>query len=900
MFTWLLQLHGTMGEHKHQDQDESEQPAAPVPVPDARVDSEPPEQRAVVTARAIVRASVQQGRSRRRRRFASWHEHWTGEPLSTLLLAALMIVSPQLLGGVLPWTVNAIAILSLACLTLIGFRSPGSAQSFPALGIVLAGVGVWTALQALPLPCDWVAAVAPESVAKLRGLRSIFGSAELGACTISQDPGLTQVEIVKGVALVASFSAAWMFAASGGRRRLLGLIAMSTALMSLIALLHWVLEQNRVFGLYTPIGITRGWLLAPIMNPNNLGGFVAIGVPLCIGLSYRASSANVRLLSYIGLGLTSVTAVLSLSRGAIGQVVASAVIMVFVVYRRRAQPKRNARTKTLPLREIALATAGASGLGLGAYLVGDEALRDFSSGKLDKLELGASALRFAFEHALTGVGRGAFASAFVGFEGSVSRYRYAENFVAQWAADWGLPIACLLIGAIGYALFNAIRRSQSLAHLSACVALVAFAAQNLVDFGIELLGIGVVAVALLAACIAPSPDEAPLPKPNSGAVLRRSSTVSAAILGVGLALLGLLAPRLSRQSVPALTGQLRSTLNLGNRAAFKRQLASALALHPSEPVLTLMAASESLAHKDPKTLVWLNRAMQLAPGWARPHQLAFRWLWQHGEGRQALLELKAAATIDPESVADAACRLGKVDADWALDVAPNNEHRASYLERLSSCVSQDPQSAIIDAAVLRELPNSVYPLWHEAGRRFQDGEVDEALHLIDQLHRTHPEFQHAAVIRYDMLLKAGRLREVVSEIDTAMVGLSELKQTELLRIKAMALASAGSMELAREALNELRRRSTTNPERLAQSYVLEGQIYLGLKENGAALAAYREAYRINPDTSTLRTIASIAESLGDRAQALWAYINLCQREPLGGGCERRDAILSARSSNSSR
>ena len=888
-----------MGEHKHQPRDDSEPSPASEPAgPEARVDSPAPPPSAVEAARAAVRASVHQGGGRRRRRFASWHNHWSGEPLCTVLLGVLMVGSPQLLGGVLPWTVNAIAIMSLVCLAAVGMRSPGSSQQLPTLGVVLGGVALWTAFQALPLPCDWVATIAPQSEAKLRGVRTILGNPSVGFCTITQDPGLTQLEVVKAVTLVTSFSVAWLFAASGGRQRLLWMIAGSTALMSAVALAHWILEQNRVFGLYTPVGITRGWLLGPLMNPNNLGGFVALGVPLWIGLGYRAADSNVRLLSYVGLGLTSVAAVLSLSRGAIGQLLATVVVMVFVVYRKRTQRTKTQRA-ALPLREIAFAAAGALGLGLGAYLVGDEALRDFGTGKLDKLELGGRALRFAFDHALTGVGRGAFASAFVGFEGSLSRYRYAENFVAQWAADWGLPATIILLVAIGRALFAAIRRSQSMAHISALTALIAFSAQNLVDFGFELLGVSVVAVALLAACIAPSPDEVDIPREGAKG-FRRGSTFATITLGVGLALVGLLGPRLSRQSVPALTAELRKSLNLGDRSTFKRKLATALALHPSEPVLTLMAASESLAHKDPKTLAWLNRSMQLAPGWARPHELAFRWLWQHGEGRQALLELKAAASIDPASIADAACRLGQVDAEGALLAAPDNERRVTYLERLASCVTNEPQSSIVDAAVLREVPNSVHPLWHEANRRFQDGEIDEALELVDRMRRTHPEFQHAAVIRFDMLLKAGRLREVVNEIDTAMVGLAELKQTELLRIKALALASAGSMELAREALGELRRRSTTNPERLALSYVLEGQIYLDLKETGAALGAYREAYRINPDTSTLRTIASIAESLGDRAQALWAYINLCQREPLGGGCERRNALLSASGPNSVR
>jgi len=855
-----------MGEHQHHEQAAPEQDTSPPPRTERR--------------------------RRRRRRFATWQDEWTGQPLGTAVLGALLIIAPQLLGGVLPWTVTAIALLSLVALALVGLRTPAAAQSYPRLGLVLLGVGVWTALQTLPLPCSLVELLSPNSVAKLRSLRSLLNDPNAGACTITQDPGATQLEVVKGIAILSSFSVAWLFAASGGRRKLLWLIAGSSLVLSLVALAHGAFELDRVFGVYTPVGIVRRWLLSPLMNPNNLGGFAALGVPLWIGLSYRVDGLRVRLACYAALTITSATAVLSLSRGAIGQLLASVVIMAFIIYRKRAQ--RGERTRAaLPLREIGAASAGAAGLGLGAYLVGDEALRDFSTGRLDKLELGVRALRFAADHALTGVGRGAFGSAFVGLEGGQARYRYAENFVAQWAADWGLPVAVALLGVIAYELIHVTKRTQSLAHLGACTALFAFAAQNLVDFGLELVGVAVVAAALLAACVAPSPDD--LPPPEDVSVLRRSSSVAVALLAVGLALLGLLGPRAARQSVPALTAELRAILAQGDRAAFKQKLGPALVLHPAEPVLTLLAASESLAHKDPKTLAWLNRSMQLAPGWARPHELAFRWLWQHGQGRQALLELKAAAAIDAAAITDTACRLGQVNAEWALAAAPDNDQRARYLERLSSCITTGPQSADFDAAVLRELPNALYPLWHEAERRFEAGEVDEALDLVARLRRTHPDFDHAVVVRYNMLLKAGRLRELVSEIDTSLVGVGETKQIELLRLKALALARAGSIDLAREALTDLRRRSTTDPVRLAQSYTLEGQIHLEQKEVGAALAAYRESYRINADTGTLRTIASIAESLGDRAQALWAYINLCQREPLGGGCERRNALLSGQS-----
>jgi hypothetical protein len=92
----------------------------------------------------------------------------------------------------------------------------------------------------------------------------------------------------------------------------------------------------------------------------------------------------------------------------------------------------------------------------------------------------------------------------------------------------------------------------------------------------------------------------------------------------------------------------------------------------------------------------------------------------------------------------------------------------------------------------------------------------------------------------------------------------------------------------------------TDSASLAQSYGLEGNVHLALKQPGQALAAYREAYRISEDTQMLIQVAKVAESLGDRAQALWAYVHWCQREPRGGACERRNALLSPPPDNSGR
>jgi hypothetical protein len=122
----------------------------------------------------------------------------------------------------------------------------------------------------------------------------------------------------------------------------------------------------------------------------------------------------------------------------------------------------------------------------------------------------------------------------------------------------------------------------------------------------------------------------------------------------------------------------------------------------------------------------------------------------------------------------------------------------------------------------------------------------------------------------------------------------------MLEPKAFALARAGSSELALQTIREIRRLAGTDTSRLAGSYALEAQVHLALREPGSAIAAYREAFRIKEETDFLVQVAAIAESLGDRGQALWAYLSLCEREPRGGACERRNALLAPPVDKSSR
>jgi hypothetical protein len=99
------------------------------------------------------------------------------------------------------------------------------------------------------------------------------------------------------------------------------------------------------------------------------------------------------------------------------------------------------------------------------------------------------------------------------------------------------------------------------------------------------------------------------------------------------------------------------------------------------------------------------------------------------------------------------------------------------------------------------------------------------------------------------------------------------------------------------SLAALRGLAGPDAERLAGTYDFEGQLQMSLRQYGAAFHAYREAYRIKPEIRYLAAVAELASGLGDVPQSLWAYIRLCQQEPVGSSyCVRRDQLLAPSSS----
>jgi len=193
--------------------------------------------------------------------------------------------------------------------------------------------------------------------------------------------------------------------------------------------------------------------------------------------------------------------------------------------------------------------------------------------------------------------------------------------------------------------------------------------------------------------------------------------------------------------------------------------------------------------------------------------------------------------------------------------------------------------------VLQEFPTCLNPLLHSAQRALSEHRGDESLAIIERARRAHPQWREGLIRRLHVLLTLERFQQVLAEVQQQFARADEVGQVALLEVKARALSRAGaSLELVDDVLSDIRRRASTNSERLTRSYMLEGALHIERGEAGQALAAYREAYRAGNGSDALWYVARIAESLGDRAQALWAYVSLCQRAS-AESCEKRDALL---------
>ncbi|MBC7172873.1 MAG: hypothetical protein H5U40_10615 [Polyangiaceae bacterium] len=238
--------------------------------------------------------------------------------LSLLALGATMIVSPLLFNGAFGWSVVVITTLALLALTL-AIVSTRASRGESTLAIAIVSAFVLTALQALPLPIEWMRTLAPDAYEATTRAAFALGVDTPAFVPFSLDPGGTRERTLAALAIAAAFLAGSLIGRTS-RTAVLRIAALSVLVVLVISLAHLATGTWSIYGVYE-LRYTATRVPSPMMNPNHLGGFCAFGAVLALGLAAGSEGPRGRAAFFLLSLAASALVFVSSSRGAIASLV---------------------------------------------------------------------------------------------------------------------------------------------------------------------------------------------------------------------------------------------------------------------------------------------------------------------------------------------------------------------------------------------------------------------------------------------------------------------------------------------------------------------------------------------------------------------------------------------------
>ena len=572
---------------------------------------------------------------------------WLAAVLGLAAVAAAVLV----IGGALRFTQALVAILVAAGLVPLLWSRRTLDRRSPLVAVLAVPLAL-TALQLLPLPAGFLAALAPTGDGLRADGAALVGSDPWRAITLDA-PGSLRAACFFVILLgVASLSLRLSLGERGRYRVLAGVAAVCGA-AALVTAVHELLGATALYGVYEPVQATPA-VLGPLLNGNHLGGLLAAGAVLGLGLvMYRNQPGWVRAgWAVVTAGCTAV-ALATLSRGAALALIGGGLVTVAILVgqRLRADSRRERRrdrllTSSLPIGIVAVCglviVVFTSAGGVGQQ-IGDTSLSELQAAS-SKFGAWRSAARLVEESPWVGIGRGAFEPAFTRVHppSALQTASHVENEYIQAVVDWGVPGAAACALALGWLAVVAIRRwHEGPLAAGALGALAVIGVQSVVDFGVELLGVAVPLVAV-AGTLAYAPVREPGPRAILRARLLRLVHI-AALAAAAAALLGGATTSVDEDH-QALADR-RATVTLP-------ELAAPLARHPLDYYLYGLAADAMIRDGDPRAIRTLNHALVLHPTHVGLHRMAAHLLYRGGHDPQATLEFAAAmrGTRTPQSL----------------------------------------------------------------------------------------------------------------------------------------------------------------------------------------------------------------------------------------------------------
>ena len=852
-------------------------------------------------------------------------EAWHGRTLFLLFAWAALA-----LGSARPWAVAVTAGLALLAYVVgrieRGWTRHGS--RLDGVGLALIVLTAFTFLQILPLPAGLVAFLSPRAFEIHDAAWTALGVDHRGGWfPLSLDPPSTALAGLAMLAVTFTYlTVRFRLRLHGGRAALNPLVA-AGAVVATVFFLHQLAGWNKVYDEYTPRYVNVVPVPAPFLNANHLAGALGFFATLSFGLALSTVDRYRRLTLILAGAMTGGGCLLTLSRGGILAFVAGQI--VFVVLRlagRRpghlaprpstpsalappegvaAKPEPTSQdaapgpTGTSPSpkpeesRPTHLAWASLGGLlavTAGSYVAYDAIVSEFREGDASKWELARDAFVMAADHPWTGIGRGAYAAASAPYavESDAATYTHPENFVAQYVAEWGIPLGVLAVVGLLFVLGRAVLRPPVKPHNAAAIAAVfALLLQNTVDFGLELLGLALPFVATLAVVREAGAvgDERQVRHPSHPRLRLPGFAWLFPAAGTVL-VLALLYPWAAANELQVETDRYRLYADADTyHPGILDDARGAFARHPADYYLPLQAGIHLARTGGGNPLPFWNRSLRLHPRSSVTHFALgtyFTRLDAGAHGSQAIGEYALAVRCRPALLPQAASIVARLaprleDASgFVLLAGPDPVPLWGALAAAWEAAGNSTAAAAADAALLARSPADAQARFRRARAALAAGKPGEAQqHLAAAGPGTDREPQY-------YLLGAATLQALDRPLEAVALlerGLERTPSAELPAALADLQVMLGDYDAADKALAILETRARTQPDR-TNAVVRRVQLLARIGRLADALAQTRRALGIDPGRLDLWNLAaSLAERLGDTPGLVWALRELSRRQP---------------------
>jgi tetratricopeptide (TPR) repeat protein len=786
------------------------------------------------------------------------------------------------------------AALAVAAVLAWWGAEPMKARSAATL-LLFTGIGLtaYTALQCVPMPIGWLAVIAPHNADVWSRALAPLHEPGPSWVPISLDPTATRVEVLKGVAYLLAFVTALRVARNRDGVRFLSAVVVVTALaLALAAVLHPAFGAKRLFGLYEPEGSIAGRHLAPLLNANNLAGY--INLALCLSLaSLLAPEPHVpRPIAGAVVVLLVAAQVWVASRGGVVTMVLGALIVVVI-----ARITRTRHSGTVP--RIALVTGAALIAGTAIFVLSgsDEASSELLDTDVSKLKMFAATVRGLPAMPFFGCGRGAFESVFPAFrlESGYVTYTHPENVVAQWIVEWGLPVGIAGLAAMAFALRPNVVLARSTTAGGAWAGLVALVVQNLGDLGTEVPGLvlaGVVCAAIVAAGTPGHESKRFVERwsrhPRRVALGAGACAVAALLLGAGV---------LGGELHDDRDALYQATLNQTASTRVMHAMARAAMLrHPAEPYLPFMAALRAARERDDDPIPWLGATLERARVYGPAHLLLARVVVARSPS-QARLEYRLAMEQAPNLVGNVMAEAPRVVGGYfdAMELVPVGKEGTVVSELLVQAIKDrlPATRVLLDAELMERVRTARGPVSRSASDAVEDLEatdgapwcqgaarepcVREALAKARQLEQMAPDLCEGYVLHARARVASGDVAGGITALEKATDEVTD-RLWCLKELVAIARRT-GSDTHTEAALEKILAVGCGDEAACAENLRWVGLQYESMGKSHKALALYRRAFERAPDDALLAHMADLAVQGGLHAEAAADYEQLARSHP---------------------